>query len=78
MKVYVMILLCFEAAVIILMLCCQALPVLVEQLHQTPAMEPSLLLSLLRCVYCCLLLLERSSQVPDTPRVSSQYHSILH
>ncbi|XP_051762538.1 coiled-coil domain-containing protein 138-like isoform X3 [Ctenopharyngodon idella] len=42
--------------------CAKALPVLVEQLHQTPAMEPSLLLSLLRCVYCCLLLLERSSQ----------------
>ncbi|XP_067266545.1 coiled-coil domain-containing protein 138-like isoform X2 [Chanodichthys erythropterus] len=42
--------------------CAKVLPVLVEHLHQTPATEPSLLLSLLRCVYCCLLLLERSSQ----------------
>ncbi|KAF4108656.1 hypothetical protein G5714_009729 [Onychostoma macrolepis] len=38
--------------------CARVLPMLVEQLHG--AMESSL--SLLRCIYCCLLHLERSSQ----------------
>ncbi|XP_067300770.1 coiled-coil domain-containing protein 138-like isoform X2 [Pseudorasbora parva] len=42
--------------------CAKALPVLVELLHQASAMDPSLLLSLLRCIYCCLMHLERSSQ----------------
>ncbi|XP_016298794.1 coiled-coil domain-containing protein 138 isoform X2 [Sinocyclocheilus anshuiensis] len=45
--------------------CARVLPVLVEQLHgaAAAAVEPSLLLrSLLRCIYCCLLHLERSSQ----------------
>lgn len=42
--------------------CAKALPVLVEHLHQASAMDPSLLLSLLRCIYCCLMHLERSSQ----------------
>ncbi|XP_016115407.1 coiled-coil domain-containing protein 138 [Sinocyclocheilus grahami] len=45
--------------------CARVLPMLVEQLHgaAAAAVEPSLLLrSLLRCIYCCLLHLERSSQ----------------
>uniref|UniRef100_A0A8C1X0C5 Coiled-coil domain-containing protein 138 n=1 Tax=Cyprinus carpio TaxID=7962 RepID=A0A8C1X0C5_CYPCA len=49
--------------------CARVLPMLVEQLHgasaAAAALEPSaslLLLSLLRCIYCCLLRLEHSSQ----------------
>lgn len=42
--------------------CAKALPVLVEHLHQASVMEASLLLSLIRCIYCCLMLLERSTQ----------------
>ncbi|XP_042611125.1 coiled-coil domain-containing protein 138 isoform X4 [Cyprinus carpio] len=49
--------------------CARVLPMLVEQLHgasaAAAAMEPSaslLLPSLLRCIYCCLLRLEHSSQ----------------
>ncbi|KAK7154646.1 hypothetical protein R3I94_007845 [Phoxinus phoxinus] len=42
--------------------CAKALPVLVEHLHQASVMESSLLLSLIRCIYCCLMLLERSTQ----------------
>ncbi|XDV29912.1 hypothetical protein PO909_032941 [Leuciscus waleckii] len=42
--------------------CAKALPVLVEHLHQSSVMESSLLLSLIRCIYCCLMLLERSTQ----------------
>uniref|UniRef100_A0A9J8D9J7 Uncharacterized protein n=1 Tax=Cyprinus carpio carpio TaxID=630221 RepID=A0A9J8D9J7_CYPCA len=48
--------------------CARVLPMLVEQLHgasAAAALEPSaslLLPSLLRCIYCCLLRLEHSSQ----------------
>ncbi|KAG1927815.1 coiled-coil domain-containing protein [Pimephales promelas] len=42
--------------------CAKALPVLVDHLHQASVMESSLLLSLIRCIYCCLMLLERSTQ----------------
>ncbi|XP_077071280.1 coiled-coil domain-containing protein 138 isoform X2 [Siphateles boraxobius] len=42
--------------------CAKALPVLVEYLHQSSVMDSSLLLSLIRCIYCCLMLLERSTQ----------------
>ncbi|XP_051564364.1 coiled-coil domain-containing protein 138-like isoform X2 [Myxocyprinus asiaticus] len=42
--------------------CAKVLPLLVEQLQLSALMELQVQLSLLRCIYCCILQLERSTQ----------------
>ncbi|XP_051998638.1 coiled-coil domain-containing protein 138-like [Xyrauchen texanus] len=42
--------------------CAKILPLLVEQLQSSALMELQVQLSLLRCIYCCILQLERSTQ----------------